>query len=51
MSSTASEVDGRLSANTNLYPLCFIRGFKALKQIVKLYFKMGQPDKIMEAYR
>jgi hypothetical protein len=27
------------------------RGFKALKQIVKLYYKMGQPDKMMEAYR
>jgi hypothetical protein len=27
------------------------RGFKALKQIVKLHFKLGQKDKMMEAYR
>jgi hypothetical protein len=27
------------------------RGFKALKQIVKLLFKMGQREKMMEAYR
>ncbi|KIY94628.1 COP9 signalosome complex subunit 2 [Monoraphidium neglectum] len=26
-------------------------GFKALKQVVKLYYKMGQTDKMMEAYR
>lgn len=26
-------------------------GFKALKQVVKLYYKMGQADKMMDAYR
>jgi hypothetical protein len=27
------------------------RGFKALKQIVKLLFKLGDRQKMMEAYR
>jgi hypothetical protein len=27
------------------------RGFKALKQVVKLYYKMGKTDKMIEAYR
>ena len=30
-------------------PLC--RGFKALKQVVTLHYKLNQPDKMMEAYR
>lgn len=27
------------------------RGFKALKQVVKLHYKLNQPDKMMDAYR
>ncbi len=32
-----------------LFRIC--RGFKALKQIVKLYYKMGKSDLMMESYR
>lgn len=32
---------------------CYLncRGFKALKQVVKLHYKMNQPAKMMDAYR
>lgn len=30
---------------------CGRRGFKALKQIVKLLFKLGRREEMMEAYR
>eukprot|EP00955_Chlamydomonas_euryale_P094923 364902-Chlamydomonas_euryale.AAC.2 len=30
---------------------CAPRGFKALKQLVKLYYKMKRYDKMMESYR
>ncbi len=30
---------------------CLGRGFKALKQIVKLHYKLGQAEEMMEAYR
>ena len=36
---------------SNLVYSMHCRGFKALKQIVKIYYKMGQKDKMMEAYR
>lgn len=29
----------------------FIRGFKALKQIVKLHYKLGNTDAMLTAYR
>lgn len=32
-----------------LLPAC--RGFKALKQIVKLLFKLGRREEMMEAYK
>ncbi len=33
------------------YDCLTTRGFKALKQIVKLHFKLGNTDKMLEAYR
>jgi hypothetical protein len=31
--------------------ICHCRGFKALKQTVKLYYKLGKYTEMMEAYR
>lgn len=31
--------------------VCRCRGFKALKQTVKLYFKLGNHEKMMGSYR
>ncbi len=30
---------------------CDCRGFKALKQLVKLHYKLGQYSKMMDSYR
>lgn len=36
---------------TNQLFLLFFRGFKALKQTVKLYYKLGKYKEMMDAYR
>jgi COP9 signalosome complex subunit 2 len=35
---------------SDLY-VCFCRGFKALKQTVKLYYRLGKYELMMQAYR